>query len=228
MSLAWGIVPLHRPADLPNVIANARRQSVDFRLCVVENGDALGACKRAGFWPDSLLRSAPHQSAARNTALEWIRSHGGGFFFTMDADDWYGPSYLAELLKHRRKANVVGKRRHLILLRNGLHLFDARSASKPTDILHGACLAGRAEEAVPFPDLAVGEDSEWCRAMAAEGATLFATSARNYIYVRTGAAHTWKRSDLELRMHMGPGFLLRGGQPKFIPLPTADEYFATI
>lgn len=223
----WGIVPLHRPEDLPTVIANARRQSGFFRLCVVENGAALGACKRAGFRPDLLLGSVPHQSAARNVALHALRGRGA-FFFTMDADDWYGPGYLTELLKNRRKADVVGKRRHLVLLRDGLHLFDARGANKTTAWLHGACIAGYADDAIDFPTTAIGEDHAWCAGMRQIGATLYATSARNYVYVRTGSAHTWRSPDVMTRHHLGPAFKLTGGMPKFVPPPTHDEIFATI
>lgn len=225
MRALWAIVPLHRRADLPNVLANLYRQQHKMNVCVVENGGAIGACKQMSTGADFLvLNSTEHQSVARNVALEAIRHRGGGFFFTLDADDWYGPGYLSELLANRHKADFVGKRRHLVLLPDGLYLFDARSANRPTKWLHGACIAGQAEDAIDFPIVRVGEEQLWAEELRKRGYTFYATSARNYVYNHLGNQHTWNPSETLFKKCCGPGFKLgTGGQPQSYAGPTQED-----
>lgn len=225
MSAPWAIVPLHRSGDLPTVIANTHRQRSRVRLVIIENGDAVGACAQARFTPDLLLTSEKHQATARNVALDEIRKRGGGVFLTMDADDWYGPRYVEEIVANAHHADIIGKRRHLVRFPDGLYLFDVRGANKPTTWLHGACLAGRTEDAIPFPLRDVGEDTAWCEGMRSFGAKMFATSAREYIYNRAGTDHTWKANPVMVRHMLGPCFRL-GGYPVAVPKPTRAEVFA--
>ena len=89
----YAIVPFSRPDMLENVKNNFVRQKfLDKKLIIVENGPAIGACKKYNFQPDILLTSDAHQSHAKNTAINELNKRGGGFWTTLDDDDWYGKS----------------------------------------------------------------------------------------------------------------------------------------
>jgi hypothetical protein len=225
-AIPWVVVPFARPEMLGNVIRNFQRQTALARLCLVENGPAVGACERAGLVPDLLLTSEAHQATAKNTALEEIRKRGGGLVALWDDDDRYGCGFLEELLEHRRRANVVGKRRHLIRMSRGLYLFDEHNANAPSTWLHGPTCLVRAEECVDFPRVTPNDDGEWCRDMARAGATFYATSVWNYVYERTGTQHVWKASDVVVRHHMGDGLLWDGRTWQPAPKPTDREIFS--
>lgn len=57
---------------------------------MVENGKALGACRCYDFKPDVLLTSDTHQSYARNEAINWVKSHGGGMWGPIRKNDKMG------------------------------------------------------------------------------------------------------------------------------------------
>jgi hypothetical protein len=224
--IPWVIVPFARSEMLGNVWRNFERQTTVARLCLVENGPAVGACARAGLVPDLLLTSEAHQATAKNTALEEIRKRGGGLVALWDDDDWYAAGFLAELLDHRHLATVVGKRRHLIRMSSGIYLFDQHTADAPSTWLHGPTCLLRAEECVDFPRVTPNDDGEWCRDMARAGATFYATSPWNYVYDRTGTQHVWKASDVIVRHHMGDGLRWDGAAWVSAPKPTDRELFS--
>src|SRR5690606_4134641 len=119
LRVSWILVPFARPERLENVQANFQRQSHEGKkLCIVENGPAIGACKVAGFEPDLLLTSdVAHPSAARNVGLDALADFGEDTHVCcMDDDDFYGSFYQAEHLLfaargRRSEERRVGKER---------------------------------------------------------------------------------------------------------------------
>jgi len=110
MEVIYLIVPFSKPKFLKNVIENFNQQTYkNKKLIIVENGDGIGTCKDSGFKPDVLLKSDPHQSYARNEAVNWIKSNGGGMCANFDDDDYYGPEYISEIMNNRNKADIIGK-----------------------------------------------------------------------------------------------------------------------
>jgi len=194
------VVPLGRPVMLGNVLENFNRQRFDRRsLVIVENGPAVGACKAAGFAPDAVLTSAPSPGQARNTGIEWVRKHGGGFFACFDDDDYYGPEYLIEAVKHSELAEVIGKSRVYVETMAGtLRLFEQTGENRLTTYAAGPTLSGWSESAVPFSAARCAEDCQWCENMSRSGARLYATSRFNFMQRRhaaPGHAHTWRVTD---------------------------------
>jgi len=220
-SSAWIVVPFSRPTRFGNVFANAWRQTFPCKLVIVANGDGRRSVTSDA---DLLLTSDASPGAAKNEAIAAIRKRGGGFFVVMDDDDWYGAGYVAELARHAHRANVVGKRRHLVQLSDGVHLFDEPGANRPTDWVTGGCTAGWAEDAAEFQHVPCGEDAEWCRTMIAKGATMWATSVWNFVYERRGSGHAWEASDTTVRRAFGES--VRFDQlptPAFVPAPSDRE-----
>ncbi len=201
----WVIVPFRRRAHLPRVLENFSRQRFsEKRLLLIENGAAIGAAKALGTCvPTMVLESREHQSIAKNEALAYIRKQGGGFFTTMDDDDWYGPGYLDELAGYARSYEAIGKLWHFVSLGEGigdplpqLLLCNRRYADQETQWLTGGTISAWAEDAVDFPIVSDAEDIAWSAAMVRRGARIRALSIYHYLYRRSyaGATHTWKGS----------------------------------
>lgn len=205
----WVIVPFSRPENLPRILQNFSRQHFQGKkLILIGNGRAahqtlqvLQASAEARLNLDSVVwgRSSEHQSHAKNEALAFIKRHGGGFFTTMDDDDWYGPGYLDELAGYAKTYDALGKQWHFVSLGEGLSdptpqlLFCNRlHVDQDNAWLTGGTISGWAETALPFP-VTPGEDLGWCEKMKAQGAKIRGLSAYHYLYRRSyaGAAHTW-------------------------------------
>ncbi len=183
------IAPHARPRFASNLLSNFRRQEdVEARLLVVENGPAIGAS-----WPSdvSVIRASAHQADAMNAGLAWITSAGYGPWARFDDDDYYGPGYLASVVGALELAPVVGKTWGFVMFDDGLYRF-AGTEHGACDVLTGGTLAARSADVAPFqrrPD----DDVQWCRDMRARGASLWASSHRDYCYDRRAERHGEQR-----------------------------------
>jgi len=211
-------VPLHRPRDIPNVLANFAAQTVrDRALVIVENGDAVGAWAGAA---REILHSDASPGAARNKALQWVRDREPDAIIAFwDADDYYGPRYLAEQCAGFCEGDVIGKStNNFVRLSDGLHLFQGKR-NQIVDQIGGATIVVCASDAVDFDEtMRCGEDRVWCDAMRAAGKRIYATSHRNFAYDRSRPGHSWGHGELLVRSVMGPG--MRFGEA---PNSCADE-----
>lgn len=219
------VVPFSRPDCLRRTLDNfARQRHPDKRLVLVENGEAIGACARAGVTGATVLESAPHLSHAKNLGIEWVRAHGGGFWTTFDDDDHYGAGYLELVAQGATRAGVVGAPRHYVRLADGLHLFNYDRGRGPFSgqCFHGATLGAWAEESVEFPVVALGEEAGFCAAMLVAGARLWSVGPGEYVYRRSGDSHVWRATDVQVRRATGPSW--RNG--KLLRTPSDAEVFA--
>lgn len=219
------IVPLSREWCALRVAENFRRQRhPEKRLIVIENGGAVGACKRYGISPHITLVSDNHLSVAKNAGVDWVRKNGGGFWTTFDDDDYYGADYLSRCALHARHGRVVGAPRHFVQLADGLHLFnrDTLAGEFGGDCFHGATLGAWAEESVRFPVVNLGEEAGFCSAMRAAGARLWSVGAGEYVYHRHGSHHVWRATDIQVRRATGDSWL----DGKLMPKPSNQEVFA--
>lgn len=199
------IVPLSRPLMIDNVRANFERQRYqNKRLVVVQNGPGLGACQRAGFRPDVLIDICKaHQSTAKNTALEYLRSHGESFFATFDDDDYYGPGYLEEIADGLdRGFDVSGKSAIYIRFADNRIVFATQSGENcEAWNVNGPTISGVLTKDTPlFEELIWGEDNNWLDKMAAMGAKFWSSSRNGFCWMRRGEmhGHTFRISDAGL------------------------------
>lgn len=208
--LLWVVVPCHREQQLPWVLEQYQRQVYsNKKLCIVENGDAIGACSRLGLAVDLVVTSRTHVSHARNEGMYAIRDmHDDGWLCMWDDDDWYGPGYLEEMaeLVQSGRAEVYGKHRHFVAFPdNGLYLFNEFNQNKYTDYVHGPTLVFRAADGVIFRVQREAEEVRWCGEMRRLGARVWGASIYHQLYLRYGAGHghAWKAQD---------GIVLRASQ----------------
>lgn len=198
-------MPFARPENFARVLENFDRQRFPGkRIVLVANGPAAKSDASLRALNSSTvprwLTSGAHQSTAKNEALSFIRKQGGGFFATMDDDDWYGPSYLDEVAGYARSYQALGKQWHFVSLGEDLPtpqllLCNRLTANREVGWLTGGTISGWAEDAADF-EICEGEDLRWCSRMEARGAKIRGLSIYHYLYRRSyaHAAHTWAAS----------------------------------
>ena len=198
MEVIYLIVPFSKPKFLKNVIENFNQQTYkNKKLIIVENGDGIGTCKDSGFKPDVLLKSDPHQSYARNEAVNWIKSNGGGMCANFDDDDYYGPEYISEIMNNRNKADIIGKYNfYLRNTANRLVLFEGVASNEKSKIMHGATIATMADKMPEYRNTGRwGEDWDLIERMFNMGNDAYVTSKNNFMVRRFASNHTWKVTD---------------------------------
>lgn len=208
--MSWVVVPFSRPERLEAVRANfARQRSPDKKICIVENGPAIGVCKAAGFDPDMLLTSDPHPSIARNVALDFLREEDA-HFCCMDDDDWYGPEYLAEHRRHAARGRITGKVTHWVRWQdsrlNALWLFNRGRAHKPTTWVHAATLGAYARDIPDFPTIPLGEENVLCKMHRAAGGEVINLGVGHFLYSQGGQGHAYQTSARMFAHALGPWF----------------------
>lgn len=200
--IIWVVVPFSRPSMMQNVIQNFERQQYpNKRLVLVENGLGLGACRRFNYSPDLVLSSEPHQSAAKNAALETLIKIRAGHWATMDDDDYYGPSYLEGIADgFHRGYEVVGKSSIFLRYADGrMHFLQQGGELKEVGMVNGPTISSVVCSDMPrFPLVEWGEDNEWVRlAREKHGWRVWAANCHSFCWCRRGPAHghTYRISD---------------------------------
>jgi hypothetical protein len=197
----WAVVPFSRPNWLENVKDNFFRQRFhNKKLAIVENGPAVGCCKAAGFSPDILLTSEPHQAIAKATALDELKKIGAEFWATWDDDDYYGENYLTELAEASDKAELIGKLSIFVkTLDDKLRLFGSQE-KQYVDFVHGPTISTWVADVAEFRNVGKwAEDIAFCDQMKNKGARFWATSRWNFINQRhRNHIHTWVITDHQM------------------------------
>jgi glycosyltransferase involved in cell wall biosynthesis len=214
----WCVVPFSRPHQLQWVVDLFKSQTYhNKKLLIVENGQAVGACKKAGIEPDVILTSRPHQSYAKNEALLYLKDNGFGddIWTTWDDDDYYGPVYLEEIASNIHKGDIVGKTSSFMRLTDGrLYCLTKwpENAEAELPFIHGPTVTGRVKESILFTYMDWGEDLVWVREMAGYGAKIYRTSRYHWCYFRyPNTKHTWLISDNEIMIgNSGHMFFMSG------------------
>lgn len=199
----WVIVPLSRPHCLINVINNFTQQNFDNKkIVIVENGDAVGCCKKYHFEPDLLLVSENHQALAKNKAIDALKDKDAEFWVCFDDDDYYAKNYLLECAECSDKAEIIGK--HNIFMKttdNRLWLLQDFKENQFTDAVHGPTISAWVKDTiVDFPNTGEwGEDLAFISDMQAEGARCWSSSRWNFLFQRhKNHKHTWIADDYQI------------------------------
>lgn len=198
-------MPISRPACVQHTLANFARQETCSRLILVLNGPAQQAVVPPGSW--EVLRCVGGTPArARNAGLERAKELGGPVIF-WDDDDYYGSGYVTEALEQLEgnPRRVLGKPVRFVEFDDGIFLFLGRQGVS----FLGGTMAGWAEELPAIPDLACGEDLEWCRLLLQLGFELRSTGGRHYLYNRKrGIKHAWNGTLVQMLYCYGPALNL--------------------
>jgi len=205
----WVVIPFSRVDKLKNVQANLSRQSHPFKVCIVENGAAVGACKAAGFKPDLLLTSDAHQSIAKNTALDALtRLDPDGYWIAMDDDDYYAEDYIREHSCAAARGTLVGKQTHFVLFEGlFLALFKPWLSNCSGHIANGATLGAYLSDSPRYAKKDIGEDSSFCTSFLSRGGNLTLSSPYYTAYCRRGReGHTYPADHESFSHAMGHQF----------------------
>ncbi|MCQ2000397.1 glycosyltransferase family protein [Arthrobacter zhaoxinii] len=145
-----------------------------------------------------------------------VAAAGGEVLSKMDDDDLYSPNYLRDLVAALQfsRADVVGKQAHYMYLaeRNATLLRFADREHRFTTSVMGPTITARREvfEGMPFAPLNRGEDTQFLKAVRADGGRIYASDRFNYAQFRGVGNHTWAISDTAL---------LASGEIKFFGKP---------
>ncbi|WP_419887267.1 glycosyltransferase [Neobacillus niacini] len=126
-----------------------------------------------------------------------------------DDDDYYGPEYLTEAMNtlNKTNANIVGKEEFYVFLKsmNALLLRGHGLSNKYVKHVSGATLVFEKSiiNKIKFPNLTLGEDTEFQKKCIKYGYRIYSTSRYNFAAIRGKDVneHTWKVSDKRLIEH---------------------------
>lgn len=130
-----------------------------------------------------------------------IEKASGQVLSKMDDDDWYGPDYLADLLRAMRysDAQLVGKHCRFVklLAHDKTVLIQEANEHRYSRFVAGPTLTWRSDLGMRFAKLTTGEDSDFLERVGQSGAKIYAADRFNFVQMRSGdpAAHTWTADD---------------------------------
>lgn len=126
-----------------------------------------------------------------------------------DDDDYYGPEYLTEAMNALKTTNaaIVGKEEFFVFLKS-IHALLLRGnglSNKYVKHVSGATLVFKKSiiDNIKFPNLTLGEDTEFQKKCIKHGFRIYSTSRYNFAALRGNDIneHTWKISDQRLIEH---------------------------
>ena len=194
---------LHDPRWLYNILDNYNRQKYLYkRLIIVENGNGINVTKDQQLPIGTIvLTSKRGPTQAINVGISFLKAKNKlkDWFCKCDADDYYGPEYIAQINKASKSgADYIGRDSLYIKTMDG-RLWYAEGKSEY--IFHGPTLAAKIGGVLDFPLVTDwGEDYEWCKAMHNSGKKALAIKPEGFCYQRWGDyKHTWPCTDFEIR-----------------------------
>lgn len=192
------VTPFSKPEYKSRFLANVRRQTVPPKaVIVVENGRGVGTFEGDELENMIVLKSAAHQSHAKNEGIELVARYGGGWITIFDCDDYYGPGYVAELTDRQERGAILGKLDTYVLDDVGLFLpvFNERTIIGRCPYLMGATQTFHTGDIKdipgPYPVISPGEDTVFCTDFLVRGGKLIQLPPEGFCYMRTGSDRTW-------------------------------------
>jgi len=203
------ILVTNRPEFLSAALDNVRRQDhPSVRLVLVTNSDAFDRAeveRRAAEFEDAVVLHMPPSASLGECLNAALATTTGDYFAKFDDDDWYGESYLSDLLLAfgYTDASIVGKRsaytylegRDETVLRYEGHEFEW------TSYVMGSTLLVRraAVRGISFRTLPRGTDTQFLKECTEAGLKVFAADRFNYLMHRRAEvqSHTWQIGEKE-------------------------------
>jgi cellulose synthase/poly-beta-1,6-N-acetylglucosamine synthase-like glycosyltransferase len=185
----------NRQAYVPKIIENFQRQTLLEKELIIIINSTVMAVDIVGY---QVLR-IPEKVSLGSCLNKGISLAKYDYVTKMDDDDYYGPDYLKEVYDAllRTNADVVGKSSFYIYFQKNeeLRLYNPNRENqwivnhgpyKGAYFLSGATLAFKKKvlDQVSFPDVNVGEDSDFQRRCFEAGLKMYSLSKDNYAYFR--------------------------------------------
>lgn len=132
-----------------------------------------------------------------------VEKSNHGIIAKFDDDDYYGPKYLSDTIKHfhSTKAKLIGKGATFVYLVNGklLTIRDPHQENKYTNFVNGSTLTFRKEifNRVKFKDMNAGEDLQFCKDCVRNNILIYSCNKYHHVYIRypLKSKHTWLIED---------------------------------
>ncbi|MDO5741465.1 MAG: glycosyltransferase [Vagococcus sp.] len=199
------LLSTNRPDNLPTALDNCARQNhIDTQIIIGTHG----------FSPSSSVQQHAHSLGLDVAWVELDSSFSLGSCYNhlleyadcpliakMDDDDWYAPEYLLEQVSAMDSLQVdaVGKNTHLISFphRHLTALYAPGHSHIYTRFVAGPTIVTKADLAkdLSFPDITVGEDSQFLQRIHQNGGVIFSTSPFGFIRNRGLTGHTFEQAD---------------------------------
>ncbi|WP_385900251.1 glycosyltransferase [Tessaracoccus sp. O5.2] len=216
------LVATNRPHQIDHVLASvAAQRDVNLQLLVAthnfEDRDVAAKARALGIENVTVLQMGTDDTLG--DCLNALLDRADGEVVSkMDDDDWYGPDYLADLLRAMRysDAEVVGKHCRFVHLaaRDVTVLTQEVNEHRYTHFVAGPTLTAARDLArtLRFAPRTRGEDSDFLKRALAEGGRIYAADRFNFVQWRSGRPedHTWTADDesfLKAEVHL-PGLPL--------------------
>lgn len=198
-----------RPQQLDHVLGMVARQRYPrLELVFIANGPDFDSgnveTRAAQLGIEHVVFSEQPEEVALGACLNLgVELASGQVIAKMDDDDVYGPYYLTDSVHalNYSGAEVVGKKAHYVQLRElgVIVLENPEMEHQFTELVAGPTILARRNvfEQVRFPELNIGEDSTFLRAVTAAGGVIYSSDRFQFLKVRRGSSggHTWEADD---------------------------------
>ncbi|MBN9645295.1 glycosyltransferase [Corynebacterium sp. CCM 8862] len=196
-----------RKQQIDHVLNMAAAQvNVDLQLCILAHGFPAEGIKdkaeKLGL-DDVVVLEGDSGDSLGHCLNRLVDASDGEVIAKWDDDDIYGPHYLEDQLNALMfsAADVVGKQAHFTWLeQRGLTaLTSPEREHKFTHFVAGPTLVFPRETAQKhrFLDVSTGEDTAFLRSVVAAEGRIYTADRFNFIRIRGGEGHTWRRPDNE-------------------------------
>jgi hypothetical protein len=212
------IVPIARPANADSVAKGFSNQTY--------KGAELAFAPSPGLrldTPHIVLPPTDNIGDARNVGLGFARVCGYDWAVFWDDDNYHGPDYLAEVVRHIEPGiDVLSKGIAFVRKDSGLWLYHS-----PLKFFPGHSTSVRVDAAESYPPWSLSEDVEWSKRMLAKGAKARHLPPWGLVYDRRGPeGHAYKADETEFLRGHGPAEHLGNtpneyvNSPKVVKAPT--------
>ncbi|WP_058234940.1 glycosyltransferase family protein [Devriesea agamarum] len=206
------LVSTNRPHQLNHLLGSVARQSgVELQLVLVSHGFELdkaatvAQAHELGI-ADVHVIHMPSDTSLGECLNRAVEAADGDVLTKMDDDDVYGTHYLMDLLYALRwsGATLVGKQAHYMYLadHDATLLRFRDKEHRWTDLVMGPTLTALRDvfRTHPFTPVSRGEDTQFLRAITADGGSIYSADRFNFTQMRSGlrGGHAWSADDREL------------------------------
>ncbi len=209
-SLISCICVSNRPHLLEDIIEKFDSQDYHFKELIVlmESDDSQFADikKKIVNRPEIILERATEEEVLGSLFNRGVQCSNGEYIAKWDDDDLYGPNYLSDSILpfSYSDASVVGKFESFMYHEgtDATYLRFSGNRTRYGDLVIGPTIVCRRSllDEIPFPDLSVGEDTEFLSRVTDAGHAIYASDPYNFVYMRSSnlGEHTWKAKDEDL------------------------------
>lgn len=198
----------NRPLFMPRVFANyTRQQHPCSELIIILNNNQMKIDEwegEANHYRDIQVYQLDEDVTLGTCYNFGIRQARYNYIAKFDDDDYYAPLYLSEAAQtfNRVDTDIVGKSTRFIYFEDlkTLGLYAPFPEFSYVEYIVGATMVVKKEvfDGLSFPDVTIGEDSDFQTNCLAKGFKIYSSNKSNYVTIRHASphVHTFRIDDL--------------------------------